>query len=120
MRVLREGPVKITRTTIDNAWRRREQKTRLLIGDFDCRGLALVVNPTGMSWRFDFKPRGIDATTGRRFAPRRHPMEVAEVNIFNLAKNAGTSVEQIERFYARNLPLSAEMARNLQSFGGGN
>jgi hypothetical protein len=26
--------------------------------------------------------------------------------IFNLAKNAGTSVDQIERFYARNLPLS--------------
>jgi hypothetical protein len=41
-----------------------------------------------------------------------------QVNIFNLAKNAGTSVEQIERFYARNLPLSAEMAKNLQSFGG--
>ncbi|MGH2478046.1 MAG: hypothetical protein ACRED7_12360 [Stellaceae bacterium] len=40
-----------------------------------------------------------------------------KVNIFNLAKNAGTSVDQIERFYARNLPLSAEMARNLQSFG---
>ncbi|HSI11295.1 MAG TPA: hypothetical protein VK961_04595, partial [Chthoniobacter sp.] len=40
------------------------------------------------------------------------------VNIFNLAKNAGTSVEQIERFYARHLPLSAEMARNLQEFGG--
>jgi len=41
------------------------------------------------------------------------------VNIFNLAKNAGTSVDQIERFYARNLPLSAEMARNLQAFGAG-
>jgi type I restriction enzyme M protein len=41
-----------------------------------------------------------------------------KVNIFNLAKNAGTSVEQIERFYARHLPLSKEMARNLQSFGG--
>lgn len=40
-----------------------------------------------------------------------------QVNIFNLAKTAGTSVDQIERFYARNLPLSAEMARNLQSFG---
>ena len=40
------------------------------------------------------------------------------VNIFNLAKNAGTSVDQIERFYARNLPLSREMAINLQSFGG--
>jgi hypothetical protein len=40
-----------------------------------------------------------------------------QVNIFNLAKNAGTSVDQIERFYARNLPLSREMAINLQSFG---
>ena len=42
-----------------------------------------------------------------------------QVNIFNLAKNAGTSVEQIERFYARNLPLSKEMAKNLQTFGSG-
>jgi hypothetical protein len=42
-----------------------------------------------------------------------------QVNIFNLAKNAGTSVNQIERFYARNLPLSREMAKNLQSFGEG-
>jgi hypothetical protein len=39
------------------------------------------------------------------------------VSIFNLAKNAGASVEQIERFYACNLPLSKEMAKNLQSFG---
>ena len=31
----------------------------------------------------------------------------------------GTSVDQIERFYARNLPLSQEMAKNLQSFGSG-
>ena len=43
----------------------------------------------------------------------------SKVNIFNLAKNAGTSVEQIERFYARHLPLSREMAKNLQSFGEG-
>jgi hypothetical protein len=40
-------------------------------------------------------------------------------NIFNLAKNAGTSVNQIERFYARNPPLSNEMAIKLQSFGSG-
>ena len=36
-----------------------------------------------------------------------------QLNIFNLAKNAGTSVDQIER----NLPLSREMTINLQSFG---
>jgi hypothetical protein len=41
-----------------------------------------------------------------------------KVNTFNLAKNAGTSVDQIERFYARNLPLSRDMAINLQTFGG--
>ena len=40
-----------------------------------------------------------------------------KANIFSLAKNADTSVEQIERFYARNLPLSPELAKNLQSFG---
>jgi hypothetical protein len=39
------------------------------------------------------------------------------VNIFNLAKNDGTSAGQIERFYARLLPLSKEMERNLLSFG---
>ena len=42
-----------------------------------------------------------------------------KVNIFNLAKTAGTSVDQIERFYARHLPLSAELIKNLQSFGEG-
>jgi hypothetical protein len=31
-------------------------------------------------------------------------LSLGRVNIFNLAKNAGTSVEQIERFYAKNLP----------------
>ena len=34
-------------------------------------------------------------------------------------KDVGTSVEQIERFYARRLPLSKEMAINLQSLGSG-
>jgi integrase len=42
-----------------------------------------------------------------------------KVNLFSLAKNAGTSVDQIERFYARYLPLTGEMVRNLQSFAEG-
>jgi len=37
-----------------------------------------------------------------------------QVNIYNLAKNAGTSVDQIERFYAHDMPLSPGLARNLQ------
>jgi hypothetical protein len=31
--------------------------------------------------------------------------------------STGTSVEQIERSYAKHLPLSREMAKNLQCFG---
>ena len=37
---------------------------------------------------------------------------------YRLAKNAGTSVNQIERFYAKRLPISKEVMENLQSFGG--
>jgi hypothetical protein len=68
----------------------------------------------------------IDPFTGRKHTlySLRHTaicmriiMSKGKVNIFNLAKNAGTSVDQIERFYARNLPLSPELARNLQSMG---
>lgn len=40
-----------------------------------------------------------------------------KVNVYSLAKNAGTSVEMIERFYAKSLPNSDEIAANLQSFG---
>ena len=53
------------------------------------------------------------------------PLEIADqisahgqVNIYSLAKNAGTSVNQIERFYAKRLPISRELMENLQSFGG--
>ena len=44
-----------------------------------------------------------------------HSIEMASVTPrVTLLKNADTSVEQIERFYARNLPLSKEMAINLR------
>ena len=39
-----------------------------------------------------------------------------KVNIFNLAKNAGTSVEQLERFYLKKLQLNDELVENLQTF----
>ncbi|PWS37775.1 hypothetical protein DFH01_00185 [Falsiroseomonas bella] len=67
MQVLREGPVKITKPTIEAAWKRRAKGLRIVIADLERRGLALVVNPTGMTWRYDYKPRGVDPTTGKRF-----------------------------------------------------
>ena len=46
MRVTSEGPTKITRATVDSAWRRRKPDHRLIVRDKDCRGLALIVNAT--------------------------------------------------------------------------
>lgn len=68
--VTRRGPLKITRVVIDAAWRGRAPSQRTIIGDLECRGLALVINATSMAWRFEYKPRGVDPHTGKRFASR--------------------------------------------------
>jgi integrase len=67
MRVTSEGPAKITKVTIDAAWRRRKPDHRLIIRDRDCRGLALIVNATSMTWSYAYRPRGTDPLTERRW-----------------------------------------------------
>jgi len=66
-------------------------------------------------WQGEFKSGSVNPALRQKIEPIIN--SEGKVNIFNLAKNAGTSVDQIERFYAKYLPLSAEMARNLQTFG---
>ncbi len=70
MRVTSEGPTKITKATIDAAWRRRKPDHRLIVRDKDCRGLALIVNATSMTWSYAYRPRGTDPVTGRRWPNR--------------------------------------------------
>ncbi|MBD0271528.1 MAG: tyrosine-type recombinase/integrase [Acetobacteraceae bacterium] len=70
LRVVSEGPMRITKATVDAAWRRRAKGVRLVLCDADCRGLSLVVNPTGMTWKYEYRPRGLDAHTGRRWPMR--------------------------------------------------
>ncbi len=67
MRVTSEGPTKITKATIDAAWRRKKPGQRLLLRDKDCRGLALIINSTTMTWSYAYRPRGTDPATGRRW-----------------------------------------------------
>lgn len=69
-KVARQGPVKITRSLVDAAWKKRAPATRTIITDAECRGLALIINATSMAWRFEYKPRGVDPLTGKRFASR--------------------------------------------------
>ena len=68
--IIRQGPVRMTKGAVDAAWKARAPGRRVVIADNECRGLALVVHPTSMTWRFDYKPRGLDAHTGKRFASR--------------------------------------------------
>src|SRR6478752_1914377 len=70
MFVTSEGPTKITKATIDSAWRRRNKGHRLVVRDKDCRGLALIVNTTSMAWSYAYRPRGTDPMTGRRWPNR--------------------------------------------------
>jgi flagellar motor protein MotB len=41
-----------------------------------------------------------------------------QINIYWLAENAGTSVEQLERFYLKRMEPTDERVRNIQSFSG--
>lgn len=69
-KVVRQGPIKISRATIETEWKKRAPAQRTIVSDAECRGLALVVNATSMSWRYEYKPRGVDPLTGKRFASR--------------------------------------------------
>jgi len=70
MLITSEGPTKITKATVDAAWRRRKPGHRVIIRDRDCRGLALIVNATSMAWIYSYRSRGIDTMTGRRWPNR--------------------------------------------------
>lgn len=67
LRVQSRAAVQINRSVIDQAWKQRGEGVRHVIRDARCRGLALVVHPTGMVWRFDYRPRGTDPKTGKRW-----------------------------------------------------
>jgi integrase len=62
-----DKPVKITKATIERAWSRRAKDTRLIVRDTDTRGLSLIVNATTMTWRYEYRPRGKDPATGKRW-----------------------------------------------------
>jgi integrase len=59
---------RITRATIEAAWKRRSEGAREIIRDSQCRGLALLVGQRSMSWLLAWKPRGTNPETGKRWA----------------------------------------------------
>jgi hypothetical protein len=51
MRYISQGPVQITRATIEAAWRRWKTDTCFTIRDAECRAVP-GGEPTTMSWRY--------------------------------------------------------------------
>lgn len=117
-----ERPVRITRATIEAAWKRRAPGTRLVVRDAECRGLALVVNPNSMTWSFAYKPRGSDPLTGRRFAtrtvslgnPASHTPEAARHEANRLK---GALVSGSDPMAERRQKAAAERARRASTIG---
>jgi hypothetical protein len=93
MRIIREGPTKITRSTIDSAWRRRAAGLRIVIRDFECRGLALIINATTMSWVYSYKPRGVDPSKGKRFASKSVTLGNPETHSPDHARTAANELK---------------------------
>ena len=122
MQVLSEGPVRITKATIEGAWRRRASGKRLVLRDQECRGLALVVNATGMAWTFSYRSRGIDPITGKR-APNRyvtignpasHAPDEARIEANRLKASASAGGDPAAERAARH---AAEQRRRAQTMG---
>jgi integrase len=91
MKVQREGPVKITKDLITRSWKRRTSGQRIVIGDAECRGMALVVNATTMAWTYSYKPRGLDPVTGGRFGTRSITIGNPETHDPDAARRAAES-----------------------------
>ncbi|GGJ25326.1 tyrosine-type recombinase/integrase [Neoroseomonas lacus] len=131
MKVLRSPLTKITKATIDSVWKRRKPKQRLVIPDAEVRGLALVVNPTGMTWRFDFRPRGMDPETGKRPAmqsisigsPASHDPDAARkaANALKGQAKAGTdlAVERKAKIAASAVHRSRTLERVVEAYAKG-
>jgi integrase len=64
-----------------------------------------------------------DGTSRSPYSLRHYALQTrlrkskGKVNIYTLAKVAGTSVDQLERFYLKNMELGDDIAENLQTFG---
>ena len=64
-----------------------------------------------------------DGTVRSAYALRHYALQTrilkskGRVNIFTLAKVAGTSVDQLQRFYLKHLPIDERTAENLQTTG---
>jgi integrase len=101
MQITSEGPIKITKATIESAWKKRKKDHRLIIRDKECRGLALVQNATTATWVYGYRPRGKDPVTQRRWPnktvtignPGSHSVEDARIEANHIKGRAARGAD---------------------------
>ena len=121
VRILRTDPTKISRRTIEAAWKGRAAETRTVIPDAECRGLALIVNATSLSWVYSYKPRGLDPRTGKRFAtqsltlgnPESLSPEAARTKAFELKGRAKAGLDPAAERKATIVKVAEQRSRTV-------
>lgn len=98
----------------------------LFLPGYRNRGTAMRIMQRQFKRALEFRGLERDPVTGEPHSlySLRHTAICArlvtsdgQVNPWALARNAGTSMEQIDRFYTRHLPLGPELAKNLHIKG---
>jgi integrase len=94
---VRAKTTKITRQTINAAWQRRAPKAREIIPDSVCGGLSLVVGTRGMSWVLEWKPRGTNPESSKRWATQKLVIGTPETHGPEAARDAATKLKMHAR-----------------------
>ena len=100
MRVVTKPPAKVTRAGIETTWRRQSADRGLIVRDKPCRGLALALRATAMTWGFSWRPRGLAAQTDTRWPNRTATLGNPESHA---ADDARTEANRIKRQVAAGL-----------------
>ena len=70
MDITREGKAKIGIKDVVRAWKNRVKDTRTVMTDARCPGFMLITNANSQTWTTEYRPRGVNAVTGKRFPMR--------------------------------------------------
>ena len=67
MKPTRERKAKIGVKDVVRAWNNRASDTRHTMTDARCPGFRLITNANSQTWSVEYRPRGVDPVSGKRF-----------------------------------------------------
>ena len=74
MDITRERKAKIGVKDVVRAWKNRVKDTRTVMTDARCPGFMLITNANSQTWTAEYRPRGVNPVTRKRFPMRSLPI----------------------------------------------